>query len=256
MTAVGFGLTQQDDAPNGLSFAPGLACGPVAKAKPLEGYHLGGDQFRGCAFEEIVEMDQPGREHRLALLEPQAGRMAGRGKVLGEFGSCGRFARIMQSIGNSADQPLDVEEGHGRGCGAIWLPKLSGLWQFEPIEIAIPVGDIIGRLQNRWLARLAETAEEWSAFVSILSRWEDNNLLDNPTPELLADHKATVERLLAFGSSLSLATENRRFPDRRVAEMVAATQVVLQDKLRMWHSPRMSRTESDRLLAACFSDTQ
>jgi hypothetical protein len=122
------------------------------------------------------------------------------------------------------------------------------------MEIAIPMGDIIGRLQKRWLANVAETVEEWSAFVSTLSRWEDDNLLDNPTPELLADHKATVERLLALGSSFSLTTENRKFPDRRIGEMVAATQVVLQDKLRMWHSPRMSMVESDRVLAACFPD--
>ncbi|MGA2863869.1 MAG: hypothetical protein ABSF95_05225 [Verrucomicrobiota bacterium] len=124
------------------------------------------------------------------------------------------------------------------------------------MDIAIPMGDIIGRLQKRWLANLAETAEEWSAFVSTLSRWEDDNLLGNPTPELLADHKATIERLLAFGSSLLLATENHKFPDGRIAEMVAATQVVLQDKLRMWHGPRMSKTESDRLLAACFPDAR
>jgi hypothetical protein len=124
------------------------------------------------------------------------------------------------------------------------------------MDIAIPMGDIIGRLQKRWLANFAETVEEWSASVSTLSRWEDDNLLDNPSPELLADHKATIERLLAFGGSLSPTTENRKFPDRRIAEMVAATQVVLQDKLRMWHGPRMSKTESDRLLGACFPDAR
>jgi len=124
------------------------------------------------------------------------------------------------------------------------------------MDIAIPMGDIIGRLQKRWLANFAETVEEWSASVSTLSRWEDDNLLDNPSPELLADHKATIERLLAFGGSLSPTTENRKFPDRRIAEMVAATQVVLQDKLRIWHGPRMSKTESDRLLGVCFPDAR
>jgi hypothetical protein len=124
------------------------------------------------------------------------------------------------------------------------------------VEITIPVGDVIDRLERRWLADFAEAVEEWSAFVSTLSRWEDAHLLDNPTPELLADHKAAIERLLAFGNSLPLVTENRQFPDRRIAEMAAATQVVLQDKLRMWHSPRMSKTESDRLLAVCFPDAR
>jgi hypothetical protein len=122
------------------------------------------------------------------------------------------------------------------------------------MEIAIPMSDAVSRLQKRWLTSFADAAEEWSAYVSTLSRWEDDNLLDSPRPELLADHKATIERFLAFGRFLSLATENQSFPDRRIAEMVAATLVVLQDKLRMWHSPRMSKNESDRILTACFAD--
>jgi hypothetical protein len=122
------------------------------------------------------------------------------------------------------------------------------------MEIAVPVDDVVGRLQKRWLASFVETVEEWSACVSALSRWEDEHLLDGATPGLLADHKATVERLLTFGRFLSLVTANSDFPDVRIGEMVAATQVVLQDKLRMWHGPRMSRTESDRILAVCFPD--
>ena len=110
------------------------------------------------------------------------------------------------------------------------------------MDIAVPMGDIIGRLQKRWLANFAEAAEEWSASASTLSRWEDDNLQDDPSPELLADHGATIERLLAFGGSLSLATESRKFPDRHIGEMAAATQVVLQDKLLMRHGPRMSKS--------------
>ena len=36
---------------------------------------------------------------------------------------------------------------------------------------------------------------------------------DNPTPELLADHKATVERCLAFGRFLWLGMDKSDFPD-------------------------------------------
>lgn len=122
------------------------------------------------------------------------------------------------------------------------------------MDIAIPVGDVVGRLQKRWLISFAEAVEEWSACVSTLSRWEDEHLLDAPTPGLLADHKAGLEQLLAFGRFLSLASDNESFPEPRLAEMVAATLVVLQDKFRMWHGPRMSKTESDRILAACFPD--
>jgi hypothetical protein len=122
------------------------------------------------------------------------------------------------------------------------------------MEIAVPMPSVISRLQRRFLTSVTETVEEWTAFVPELTRWEDEHLLDNPTPELLADHKATVEGFLSFGQFLSLATERPDFPDRRLAEMVAATMGILQDKLRLWHGPRMTREESDRILAACFPD--
>ena len=124
------------------------------------------------------------------------------------------------------------------------------------MEIAVPIAEVIDRLQRRWVAGVAEAAEEWSASVSALSRWEDENLLEHPTPKLLASHQATLERLLAFGSVLSLAADSPGFPDRRVSEMVAATQALLHDKARMWHCPRMSEAESDRILAECFPDAR
>src|SRR5437016_5515624 len=102
------------------------------------------------------------------------------------------------------------------------------------MEIAIPAPDLIGHLEKRLLAEFALTAEEWSHCISALTKWEDEHLLDNPTAELLRAHKATLQRLLAFGRFISPTTEQPDFPDRSTAEMVAATQVVLQDKLQMW----------------------
>lgn len=122
------------------------------------------------------------------------------------------------------------------------------------MEIALPMSDVIGRIQRRWLASFADAVEEWSALVSTLSRWEDDNLLDDPKPELLAEHKVALERFLAFGAFLSLATDRENFPDRRIADMVSATQTVLKDKVRMWHTPRLAKAESDRILATCFPD--
>jgi hypothetical protein len=122
------------------------------------------------------------------------------------------------------------------------------------MEIAVPMEDVVGRMQKRWLASFAETVEEWSACVSALSRWEDEHLLDGSTPAFLADHKATIGRLLGFGRSLSLVTENPDFFEGDIRDMVAATQLVLQDKLRMWHGPRLAQADSDRILAACFPD--
>ena len=64
------------------------------------------------------------------------------------------------------------------------------------MEIAIPVPDVIDRLQSRLRSQFASAVQEWSESVSALARWEDDHLLDHPTPASLADHKAAVERLL------------------------------------------------------------
>ncbi len=112
--------------------------------------------------------------------------------------------------------------------------------------------DVVGRRESSWLASLAEGVEEWSSCVSALRMWEDNHLLDAPTPRSLAEHKAAVERLLGLGRFLTLAAESQGSPDRRIADMVSATQAVLRDKLRMWQGLRMSSAESGRILATCF----
>src|SRR5713226_8034525 len=117
------------------------------------------------------------------------------------------------------------------------------------MEIAIPARDLVGHVKKRLLADFALAAEEWSDCIATLTKWEDDHLLDNPTPELLETHKTTLQSLLAFGRFISLATEQPAFPDRSTAEMVAATQAALEDKMQMWHRPRMSREESDRILS-------
>ena len=71
------------------------------------------------------------------------------------------------------------------------------------MELAIPIDDVVSRLQKRWLETFAEAVEEWSAYVSALSRWEDDHLLDTPTPEVLSEHRTAVDRLLTFGRLLS-----------------------------------------------------
>jgi hypothetical protein len=122
------------------------------------------------------------------------------------------------------------------------------------MEIAIPVPDVVDRLQSRLRSQFASAVQEWSESVSALARWEDDHLLDHPTPASLADHKAAVERLLGFGRFLTQTTGHPEFTDRRTTDIVASTQALLGDKLRIWHGPGMSRSESDRILAEVFPD--
>ncbi|PWU18298.1 MAG: hypothetical protein C5B50_09495 [Verrucomicrobia bacterium] len=122
------------------------------------------------------------------------------------------------------------------------------------MEIALESSDVISRWQSRLLGNFNQAVEEWSAFVPALTRWEDEHLLDSPAAELLADHKTTIKRLIAFGKFIALGTEQPDFPDRRLAESVASTLLILEDKLRLWHGPPMSKADSDRILAACFPD--
>ncbi len=114
--------------------------------------------------------------------------------------------------------------------------------------------EMLSGLENRLTSELAQEAYQWSLCLNALSRWEDDNLLDNPTPQLLAEDKKTIERLLRFGRLISLATSHPEFPDRDTSEMVQATQQVLQDMLAMRHGPVKSKEESDRILAQAFPD--
>ena len=122
------------------------------------------------------------------------------------------------------------------------------------MEIAIPAPDVIGGLERHLIAEFALAVREWSSYIPTLTQWEDEHLLENPSEESLAAHKRMVERLLRFGRFVSWATEEPQFPDRQTAEIVAAAQATLRDKLLMWHRPRISLAESDRILAACFPD--
>lgn len=122
------------------------------------------------------------------------------------------------------------------------------------MEIAIAAPEAIQRLERRLVAEVTIAAEDWSRFVSDLARWEDEHLLDKPTTETLTDHKATVERLMVLGRIFAQVTENAELPDRQTSEMIAATQAVLEDKLKLWHRPRMNPAESLRILAECFPD--
>jgi hypothetical protein len=123
----------------------------------------------------------------------------------------------------------------------------------EALNVPI-VPDFIRSVESRLLREFAAAVQDWSNCAPTLTQWEDEHLLDNPEPEMLARHKATVERLLRFGAFLALATEHPDFPEPELGQIVSATQQDLRDRLAMWHGPRMSKEESERILAACFPE--
>lgn len=121
------------------------------------------------------------------------------------------------------------------------------------MEIAISTPDYIGRVEKHLLGEFALAVEQWSSCIAILTKWEDENLLDTPTAENLAAHRKTVERLIRFGKFIFLVTSQQEFSDRKTAEMVEATQQILADKLRMFHNP-ITETEAEKILGEVFPE--
>ena len=132
------------------------------------------------------------------------------------------------------------------------LPHIQAM-SVETLSVPV-VPDFLGRVQDRLLREFAAAVHDWSECVAALTRWEDEHLLDHPAPDLLERHKATLQRLMQFGKLLSRSMEQPDFPDRQLAEIVAATQSAYRDKLAMWHGPKMSRAESEKILADCFPE--
>ena len=122
-------------------------------------------------------------------------------------------------------------------------------------ELTVPVNaiDFIETLEKRILHELWDSVLVWSESVRALAQWEDERLLDNPSAEMLAQHRRIVERQIALGKFISLATEHPDFPDPQVREQVAATMSILQDKIPLWHST-MSEQRAKQILAEVFPE--
>jgi len=122
-------------------------------------------------------------------------------------------------------------------------------------QLTVPVNaiDFIETLEKRILCELWDSVLVWSESVRALAQWEDEHLLDNPSAELLAEHRRIVERQIALGKFISLATEHPDFPDKETRAQVAAAMSILQDKIPLWHST-MSTEEADKILAEVFPE--
>lgn len=118
-------------------------------------------------------------------------------------------------------------------------------------SLTLPLApDFVGHMEKRLMNEFAAAAEDWSECATALTRWEDEHLLENPGTELLQRHKATTERLLRFGKTLSLVVAQPDFPDQELAEMISATERMLQDKHTMWHGTMKPQRRLEILQAA------
>src|SRR5437870_6181540 len=122
-------------------------------------------------------------------------------------------------------------------------------------QLTVPVNaiDFIETLEKRILHELWDSVLVWSESVRALAQWEDEHLLDNPSAEMLEEHRRIVERQIALGKFISLAIEHPDFSDKDTREQVGATMSILQDKIPLWHST-MSAGEADRILAEVFPE--
>ncbi|MBI3851204.1 MAG: hypothetical protein HY298_13160 [Verrucomicrobia bacterium] len=122
-------------------------------------------------------------------------------------------------------------------------------------SLTLPLAsDVVGHMEKRLMNELGAAADEWSECATALTRWEDEQLLDNPGADLLQRHKATTERLLRVGKTLSLAVAHPDFPDKKLAAMVSATERMLQDKLTMWHG-KMNSKRREEILQTAFHES-
>src|SRR2546426_8839730 len=122
-----------------------------------------------------------------------------------------------------------------------------------PLEAPLDTDGLFQKLLNR--LQFAKAAEEWSRCVSNLSSWEREHLLvDHPTAERLTEHRKILDQLILFGQLCAFVASYPDFDNFETAEMIHATQIVLKDKLRMWHAPRMSKEPAEQILKEVFPE--
>jgi hypothetical protein len=122
--------------------------------------------------------------------------------------------------------------------------------------LAMPlVPDFMEYVESHFHRELDSAVQNWSRCTRLLAAWENDHLLDNPTPELMAAHRQAAERLLRFGRFLLLAAEQSGMSDPNARDLVRATQRCLQDKLSLWHGQMLTDQARSEILSACFNES-
>jgi hypothetical protein len=122
--------------------------------------------------------------------------------------------------------------------------------------LAVPlVPDFMEYVESHFRRELDSVVHEWSRCTRLLAEWENQHLLDNPVPELMARHKHANERLLRFGEFLLLAVEQPGIASQQLRDIVRATQHCLHDKLSLWHGQALTSQNRSEILKACFNES-
>jgi len=116
----------------------------------------------------------------------------------------------------------------------------------EPADLA---GGLAKRLQRYFKAHV----EDWYDVCRQLTAWEERHLIDQPTPERLAEHGRLLDKLEQTGKWLSVATQSPDFPDRPTAELVTMTLQDLKDRRSLWHGT-LSPERREEILHAVFDE--
>jgi hypothetical protein len=117
------------------------------------------------------------------------------------------------------------------------------------------VPDFMEYVESHFRRELDSAVQEWSRCTRLLAEWENQHLLDNPAPELMARHRQAVERLLRFGKFLLLATEQSGISNQKARDIVSASQSCLQDKLSLWHGQTLTGQARSEILKTCFNES-
>ena len=112
-----------------------------------------------------------------------------------------------------------------------------------------------GRLAIRAARHLKAQVEDWHDECRALTDWEDENLVDDPTPERLAEHSRLLEELEGVGRWLASATQSADFPDRPTAELAVLTLRCLADRRAMWHGRSLTEQQRAEILKARFNES-
>jgi hypothetical protein len=121
----------------------------------------------------------------------------------------------------------------------------------EPIQEGT---DLAGGVVRRTQRLLKAQVEDWYDVCRYLADWEDRFLLDQPTPERLAQHSLILDELERVGKWLSLATGSSDFPDTATSRLVAMTLQDLKDTRSLWHG-KTSKEERQKIMRAVFNES-